>query len=288
MTAVLLLGRLPVLRVYDQPGRLTSLSVEPGRTGVERLYAHAADELDQSGTVLAVYPTWGSRTLPDQLATVRAGLETARLVPVPLELPPLGIAVLAAQLAAIAGYPVSPGRLVAGVPALARRLVIGAWSRRARGPAGLGSVRLGIRLLSLVPRTRFAVTVQPTPDCVHLRGDAAPPDTWRPDSPSALVYAGRATETGWVRDIAAGNLGPERITAAAPLPDATRWWGSRRVVEIVACDGRPDRLVRALEATVAVRPCGWCAEPVTGDQCPFCAMTNLPRVPVLPGERSAL
>ena len=281
MTAVLLLGRLPVLRLYDQPGRVTSLAVEPGRTGVDRLYAHVAEELDEAGTVLALYPTWGSRAVPDQLATVRSALETGQLVSVALDLPPLALSVLGAQLGAIAAYAVSPGLLVGGLQALARRMVLGAWSPRPRGRAGFAH-----RMLSLVPRTRFAVTVQPAPACGYLRRDAAPPEQWRPDPPYALAYAGRPADTGWVRDVVLGALAPDQVTEAGPLADARRWWGSRRVVEIVASDARPDRLARALGTTVAARPCAWCAEPVVGDRCPFCAMTNLPRVPALSGERS--
>ncbi len=284
MTAVMLLGDFPVLDLFSQPGRLTTVNTMPGIAGVDALYEHVVTELEEYGTVLALYPTWSGTPHADQLALVRSALETGHVLPVPVDLPPLALAVLGAQLASAAARLVDAGSLVAAAPELGRRLVVGAWvsrpGRRIRG------ARLRDRLLSVLPWTRFAVTLQPTGASAYLGSDAGPPEPWLTNEPSVLVVAGRSQDSTWATNAVPTALSPENTVRVEPIKGAAQWWGARRTAEIVVSPAYPARLAVDVLSGYPTRTCTWCDELMAGHRCPYCSMTSDLPLPAVAADRS--
>lgn len=294
MTAILLCGRFtnpvagwsfswPAVRASDSLcGGFTNpvagwgavRCMDIAKVGREELVRQVADDLADHEAVLALVPDWASAETWRVLGMARYALETTRLVSLHVSLPPLALAVFAAQLGAVAERLPRPGHLVSGASWLARRLVVAAWSSRATGRRARNSGWSRTRLLSRAPRTRFAVTVQPM---LGTRWLPASPDVlepWRIDEPALLVVAGLERDRGWVREVARPALEPAVVVETGPLPDARRWWGARHVVEIVSCPADADEPARGLAMEFPWRACDWCGEEVFERICPFCRMVG--------------
>ncbi|HEV2814307.1 MAG TPA: hypothetical protein VGW10_13715, partial [Solirubrobacteraceae bacterium] len=156
-----------------------------------------------------------------------------------------------------------------------RELIVGAWAGSVSGleqPAP--SVAQHAR--SALPGAAFAVRVQPDPCVVTLgRGTAAP--FAPPDRPIELLIApGKGADVDWVIDVAVPALGDPPVSEVEQAPGASAWWGTAKVVELVAYPADLAQLAqRAVPADLVA--CRWCAEPVAaGRSCPFCGERNGP------------
>jgi hypothetical protein len=276
VTAVVLLGAFPPLRLFPEPGVLRSF--DPVAAGADpcRLVELVADDLAAHGTVLALHPTWDGGAGHHLVRTVRSALASSRVVPVATSLPPLAVAVLGAQLAAVAPYLPGPGPLVPGVDLLGSRLAVGAWTSsvsRLERP----SPSLGQHLRSWWPRSRFVVTVQPGPrvDLIRRRRpfDAA---GWAVPGPSLAVLATNGGNAGWLHEVVLPAVGAERVVETGPSPLGARWWGAPRLVEVVGCGADPAMAAAELVAAFPCSACGWCGEPIAGPSCPLCRMAPTP------------
>jgi hypothetical protein len=216
VTAVVLLGAFPPLRLFPEPGALRSF--DPAAAGAGRLVELVAEDLAAHGTVLALHPTWDGGAGLHLVRMVRSALDSSRVVPVATALPPLAVAVLGAQLAAVAPYLPGPGPLVPGVDLLGSRLAVGAWTSsvsRLERP----SPSLGQHLRSWWPRSRFVVTVQPGPrvDAIRRRRpfDAA---GWAVPGPSLAVLGSGGGDAGWLHEVVLPAVGAERVVETGPSP----------------------------------------------------------------------
>jgi hypothetical protein len=276
VTAVVLLGAFPVLRMFPEPGVLRGF--DPATAGADpgRLVELVAEDLAAHGTVLALHPAWDGGASHHLVRMVRSALDSSRVVPVATSLPPLALAVLGAQLAAVASHLPGPGPLVPGVGLLGSRLAVGAWTSsvsRLERP----SPTLGQHLRSWWPGSRFLVTVQPDPRVAPIRrrqpGDAA---GWAVPAPSLAVLATRGGDAGWLHQVVLPAVGAERVVETGPSPLGPRWWGAPRLVEVVGCGADPATAAAELVAAFPCRACGWCGEPVAGPSCPLCGMAPTP------------
>jgi hypothetical protein len=274
VTAVVLLGAFPPLRLFPEPGALRSF--DPAAAGPGRLVELVAEDLAAHGTVLALHPTWDGGAGLHLVRMVRSALDSSRVVPVATALPPLAVGVLGAQLAAVAPYLPGPGPLVPGVDLLGSRLAVGAWTSsvsRLERP----SPSLGQHLRSWWPRSRFVVTVQPGPrvDAIPRRRpfDAA---GWAVPGPSLAVLGSGGGDAGWLHEVVLPAIGAERVVETGPSPLGARWWGAPRLVEVVGCGADPVAAAAELVAAFPCVACGWCGEPVAGPTCPLCGMAPTP------------
>jgi hypothetical protein len=282
VTAVVLLGALAPLRLFPEPGVLRSFDPRAEGADPAQLVDLVAEDLAANGTVLALHPTWDGGTGDYLARMVRSALDTSRVVPLATPLPPLAIAVLGAQLAAVAALLPAPGRLVAGAELLGSRLVVGAWTSsvsRLERPAP----SLGQHLWSWWPPSRFAVAFQPDARVDRIRRrrpfDAG---SWAIPSPSLAVLATHGGNPSWLHEVVVPAIGAERVVEAGPSPLGQRWWGAPRLVEVVGCPAEATATASELVAAFPCSPCGWCGEPISGSSCPFCWMAPTP----LPNVRS--
>jgi hypothetical protein len=274
VTAVLLLGAFPVPRLFPDPGALRGFDPAGGDPG--RLVELVAEDLAAHGAVLALHPTWDGGAGHHLVRLVRSALDASRVVPVATSLPPLAVAVLGAQLAAVAPHLPGPGLLVPGAGLLASRLAVGAWTSSVSRLERPGPT-LGQHLRSWWPRSRFLVTVQPQARVEPIRRrQAVDAAAWAVPAPSLAVLASGGGDARWVHEMVLPAVGAERVLEAGPSPLGPRWWGARRLVEVVACGADPAAAAAELVAAFPRRACGWCGEPIAGPACPLCGMAPTP------------
>jgi len=201
----------------------------------------AASRTEKGGYLVVVYPDWLPPEEQARLATVRAALQSSRLVLVPTGLPSLAASVLVAVTAAAAALGMHhPGALVAALPALTKRLPAVAWRRN--------FTRLG----------------RPKP----------PPLPSLPE-PHGLVVAGSDGDRleRWV-SIAAGRA---PVTAVEAPRRSGAHWASGGVVEAVAYPLAVEDLAARLTRRLVLRRCGWCGEAIASRPCPFCRIGEVDR-----------
>jgi hypothetical protein len=242
------------------------------RQDLEELVEIVADALVRHGHALAIYPTWNAEPSLRRLQTVRSALSTTRLATYASPLPPLAGAVLASVTAAVAPLVPSVATLLAGLPLLEAQLLVVAWLGRVTGLREPAPTLLQ-HAVSVLPNTAFGVSSWPKPSVRRLsRKDRRVPLP-RVRGPLRLAVAARDGDLGWVRNVVAPALGDPPLHEVPATAGGPRWWGSRRLVEVVAYPTGLSELVALLEEQ-ATRLCSWCgeetaADPVTG-VCVFC------------------
>ncbi|MFM9372101.1 hypothetical protein [Streptomyces sp. Da 82-17] len=244
---------------------------------LERTLAELQVLLDQHGYVVVLCPA----SLPDRtlhrLHTARSLLESDRIALLRVDLPPLGLAVLALQLRQLALCDFSPGVLASAARLLSHYIyagaVLGSVAKLDRVPVSLTS-----HAKSWVPGSQFAVLATPTPQLVKLGSNAAQeqPLLEGPGFGTQLLIARGRLNDDWVT----ARLAPAwRVqgVAEAPLPaESERWWATGKLVEFAAAI--PDiTMLYQLVSSVKREDCHWCGLDLIGDRCGFCAAPLLPR-----------
>ncbi|MFJ8072825.1 hypothetical protein ACIQ7Q_02480 [Streptomyces sp. NPDC096176] len=221
--------------------------------------------LDHHGYVVVLYPACLPAAHEQRLYAIRAMLESDRIALLELDLPPLGVAVLARQMRQLSICDFS-----AGIVASAARLL----SHYVHAGALLGSVarldRIDVSLKahakSWIPGTQFGVVANPKPQLIRLgSGELA-----GPDFATRLIVARGQLQSEWVTDTLAPAWRIQHVHEA-PLPaDSPRWWGTARLIEFAAY--LPDiSVLYQLVASVRREVCTWCGIPLIGDRCGFCS-----------------
>ncbi|MEU0373273.1 hypothetical protein ABZ070_23985 [Streptomyces sp. NPDC006283] len=221
--------------------------------------------LDHHGYVVVLYPACLPAAHEQRLYALRAMLESDRTALLKLDLPPLGVAVLARQMRQLSICDFS-----AGIVASAARLL----SHYVHAGALLGSVarldRIDVSLKahakSWMPGTQFGVVANPKPQLIRLgSGELA-----GPDFATRLLVARGQLQSEWVTDTLAPAWRVQHVHEA-PLPaDSPRWWGTARLVEFAAY--LPDiSVLYQLVASVRREVCTWCGIQLIGDRCGFCS-----------------
>ncbi|CAL9304730.1 hypothetical protein SUDANB25_03843 [Streptomyces sp. SudanB25_2051] len=237
--------------------------------------------LDQYGHLVALYPASTPAAHVRRLHTVRALLESDRIALLPLDLPPLGAAVLVRQLRQLSVCDFGPGVLATAARLLAHYVhtgaVLNSVARLDRVP-----VTLKAHAKSWMPGSQFAVLANPRPGLVRLGSHTGDPFPG-PDFATRLAVARGPLATDWVT----GTLAPAwRVQGVdeVPLPAASAaWWGTGKLVEFAAY--LPDLpVLHQLVSSVRRERCGWCGAELLGDRCGFCAAPLAP--PAVPEPRA--
>lgn len=264
-TAIAVTSADLVLPPTDHQTPAAALLHAPDDQSLDAAVADMSVLLEQHGYVVALYPASLPTAHERRLHTIRAVLESDRVALLKLDLPPLGVAVLARQLRQLSICDFS-----AGIVASAARLL----SHYIHAGALLGSVarldRIPVSLKthakSWMPGSQFGVLAHPRPQLIRIGGG----ELTGPEYATQLVLARGQLQSDWVT----GTLAPAwhvRHTHEAPLPaDSARWWGTSRLIEFAAF--LPDvSVLYQLVSSVRREVCTWCGIQLIGDRCGFCS-----------------
>lgn len=268
-TAIAVTSSDLVLPAHDRqtpPAAVQPLdSLESSLTGMHAL-------IEQHGYVIALYPSSAPRDVGRRLHAVRSVLESDRIAVLGLDLPPLGLALLAQQLRQLSVCDFSPGVLASSARLLAHYIYAGALltsvAKLDRVPVSLTS-----HARSWMPGAQFAVLATPRPQLVRVgQGDLAGPEFG-----TRMLVASGQLPAEWLT----GTLAPAwRVqgVATVPLPaESARWWGTGRIAEFAA--GLHDvSVLYQLVSSVRREECHWCGLELIGDRCGFCAAPLVPLV----------
>lgn len=256
----------------EQPAVLPaprSLSLEE----LPELTAFVERALREAERVVLVVPTWLGDEALRSVQTAVSVLESEQVALVGTDLPPLAAAVTAALAAAVSAHLDTPGALVFAIPQIERELIVLAWLTSVSGlkrPAP--SLRQHAR--SLIPGRGFAAALQPEEWVRALsRSDTHVPLA-RVDRPMELLLAPtEEADVAWVVDVVNPGLGMLRLREIPPTAHGTRWWGAKRLAEVVAYPTDVEALAGRV-APQSLRSCHWCGATVATTPCPFCGERN--------------
>jgi hypothetical protein len=241
--------------------------------------------IEQHGYVIALHSASGPSALTRRLHTVRSVLESDRIALLGVDLPPLGLALLAQQLRQLSACDFSPGVLASSVRLLAHYIyagaLLGSVAKLDRVPVSLKS-----HAKSWLPGARFAVLANPKPQLVRLDADQEP--LAGPEFGTRLLVAqGPQPPSDWVT----ATLAPQwQVQGSLPVPlpeESVRWWGTGKLVEFAA--GLSDvSVLYQLVSSVRRETCHWCGLELIGDRCGFCAAPLREPEPPADEARTAL
>ncbi|MEU1791302.1 hypothetical protein ABZ553_36615 [Streptomyces sparsogenes] len=271
-TAIAVTSRELVLPPPDGQTPSAVVLMPPDAQPLDDALAETAALLDQQGYLIVVYPAATPASFVRRLHTVRSVLESDRIALLPLELPPLGVAVVARQLRQLSVCDFSPGVLACAARLLTHYVhagaLLGSVAKLDRVPVSLTS-----HVKSWVPGAQFAVLAHPTPRLVKVGGEATLPG---PGYATHLTVArGNLNSHGRAGgDWVGAGLAPAWGVQAAqevPLPqESAHWWGTSKLIEFAAAI--PDlSVLYQLVASVRREDCHWCGLELIGDRCAFCS-----------------
>ncbi|MFD8340063.1 hypothetical protein ACFV42_46885 [Streptomyces solisilvae] len=276
-TAIAVTGRELVLPPPDGQTPSAVVLRPPDAQSLDDALAEVATLLDQQGYLVVLYPAATPAAVVRRLHTVRSVLESDRMALLPLELPPLAVAVLARQLRQLSISDFSPGVLACAARLLSHYIhagaLLGSVARLDRVPVSLTS-----HVKSWMPGAHFGVLAHPTPHLVKVGGATELP---APGYLTAMTVArgqlgshgyggGGAGHDDWVTGALAPAWGVRGVEEV-PLPaESARWWGTPKLIEFAAAI--PDlSVLYQLVASVRREECHWCGFELIGDRCAFCS-----------------
>jgi hypothetical protein len=233
-------------------------SLESSLTGMHAL-------IEQHGYVIALYPASTSDDVTRRLHAVRSVLESDRIALLGIDLPPLGLALLAQQLRQLSVCDFSPGVLASSARLLAHYIyagaLLGSVAKLDRIPVSLKS-----HAKSWVPGAQFAVLANPRPQLVRVGHE----ELTGPEFGTRLLVAPGQLPSDWLVTTLAPAWRVQGV-ATVPLPaESTRWWGTGKLAEFAA--GLYDvSVLYQLVSSVRREECHWCGLELIGDRCGFCA-----------------
>jgi hypothetical protein len=295
-TAIAVTSRELVLPPPDGQTPSAVVLRPPEEQSLDDALAEVGAFLEYQGYLVVLYPAAIPPPFVRRLHTVRSVLESDRMALLPLELPPLAVAVIARQLRQLSASDFSPGVLACSARLLAHYVhagaLLGSVARLDRVPVSLTS-----HVKSWMPGAQFGVLAHPEPQLVKVGGDGALPG---PAYATHMIVArgqltshghGTAPRDDWVSGALAPSWGI-RDVREVPLPaESARWWGTPKLIEFAAAI--PDlSVLYQLVASVRREECHWCGFELIGDRCAFCSCP-VPRGDEIPAltqsaERPAL
>ncbi|MFD9133480.1 hypothetical protein ACIOK4_21575 [Streptomyces bottropensis] len=260
--------------------------VQPQETLEASLFGmHAL--IEQHGYVIALHSASDPAALTRRLHTVRSVLESDRIALLGVDLPPLGLALLAQQLRQLSACDFSPGVLASSVRLLAHYIyagaLLGSVAKLDRVPVTLKS-----HAKSWLPGARFAVLANPRPQLVRIDTGGQELLAGPEFATRLLVAQGPQPPSDWVTATLAQDW---QVQGSLPVPlpeESVRWWGTGKLVEFAA--GLSDvSVLYQLVSSVRRETCHWCGLELIGDRCGFCAAPlREPETPAGPARTAAL
>ncbi len=225
--------------------------------------------LEQHGYLIVLCPASLPAQAVHRLHAVRGVLESDRIALLDLDLPPLGIAVLALQLRQLSLCDFSPGVLASAARLLSHYIYAGAVlssvTKLDRVPVSLKQ-----HAKSWVPGSQFAVLANPKPQLIRLGNGGQGARLEAPGFATQLIIAKGQLQSDWPTATLARSWQVQGV-AEAPLPaESTRWWATGKLIEFAAAI--PDiSVLYQLVSSVRREECHWCGLELIGDRCGFCS-----------------
>ncbi|MEV0370460.1 hypothetical protein AB0I10_11615 [Streptomyces sp. NPDC050636] len=234
------------------------------------------DALTETGAVLEhhghLVVLYSSACPPEhirRLHILRGLLESGRIAILPLDLPPLGVAVVARQLRQLSLCDFSPGVLACAARLLAHYVHAGALLGSV---SGLDRVEVDLRshMKSWLPGTHFAVLATPEPQLLHVDRHSSEAGLPAPGFATRLAVARGQLAGEWVRGVLAPAWRTQGVCEERLPAESARWWGTQKLIEFAAAI--PDlSVLYQLVSSVRREDCRWCGLELIGDRCAFCA-----------------
>lgn len=250
-------GLVTALPDSASPGRMAWLLSKSGARGAGPRHA------------IAVVPDRAPPAALLRVETLRAALPDAHLAIHRTALPPLAAAALAKVAAEIVDLVEAPGVLMAALPRIEKEMAVLAWVGSVNGVRGLGPSVVQ-SAMSMVPGTSFGISLTPEPVVRRLsKKDLAVPV---PDTEGALevVVAAREHNPEWVSGFVEPTFSGHPIRDVEQPEGSPAWWGTRRLVEVVAYATDPAALAARVIRGLRRSTCEWCGETIASAACPFC------------------
>lgn len=247
------------------------------REDLDRLAEALGEDLAEGHAVVALYPSWWAEPSLQRLQTIRAALDSSRIVGHPLDAPPLAGSVLCGLAAALAEHITTPALLLSGLELLERTLVPIAHMSKVSGlrhPAP----SLWQHFQSWWPWTSFGVSWWPRPSVNRIGRNASSvplphPEAWAgPRLDVVAIAAAEGANTDWVRNTVVPAVAAEYVLTVKDTALTERYWSSRNVVEAVAYPSNIDDLVSWISEGYQPVLCPWCGERIVSALCPFCGI----------------
>lgn len=287
MIGVLALG-VPALHPRALPGAeaplsLTARDLPADDAALVELLDRTADLLDTGHPVVALHTYRDEAAARSLISLLRRALGTVRIASVATALPPLGASLVAYRIAALAAHDrVHAGTVHSALPALEADLLVGAWlGGPPRGPAPVPSPRQ--RVGSVLGLRGYVARAQPAGRVQLAGADPALLLASSGVAPAAVLLSGDDPMPRWVRRHVVAGLDGVPLVRVPGSAAARRWWGCRRVVEVVAVRRGSDAPSvpehRTDPGAAPAVGCGWCGLPAAAVVCPFCGHTGTGRRP---------
>ena len=272
MTSVVLLGDFPSTGLIRMTAERLPLEALSTPDAIHDLLSRISSTLGQDGSVVMLYPAWRAAEGRRMLGLIRGILTTDRVAGVSVDLPPLGLSLLADQLAHMAPY-LRPGRLIGLAHRQMESMAAGAW---VSSVAKLEHVDTGLgkHVASYLPGSGFAATIAPVHGVHRITSsEPVPGHGIRPLDPVLMIVADEDGDMAWLQDKLGPSLGVNSIRQVEPQPSSRQFWGAKRYVEYVAFCAHPQALEFIIRATPSWT-CHWCGEATTLPVCPLCHMVQ--------------
>lgn len=237
--------------------------------------------VEQNGYVVALYPASIPAAHERRLHTMRSMLESDRIALLKIDLPPLGVAVLARQLRQLSICDFSAGIVASSARLLSHYIyagaLLGSVARLDRLP-----VSLKAHARSWVPGSQFGVVANPAPQLVKIgAGQLTGPEF----ATQLIVGKGASEPSDWVTRTLAPAWRVQSVQEI-PLPvDSPAWWGTSRMTEFAAFLADISILYQ-LVSSVRREVCSWCGVELIGDRCGFCSAPLQPPETPPPARRA--
>ncbi|MFC5893637.1 hypothetical protein ACFP3M_12490, partial [Streptomyces ramulosus] len=267
-TAIAVTGTDLALPAADRTTPAAVVLPAPHLQPLDEALTQTAAVLEHHGHLVVLYSDACPQEHVRRLHTLRALLESDRIALVKVDLPPLGLAVLARQLRELSRSALSPGVLACAARLLAHYIHAGALLATV---GGLDRVEVDLRahMASWLPGVQFAVLAAPAPHLVRVERHSTDAALPAPSYATELVVARGHFGGDWVGSVLAPAW-QVRGSQEAPLPaESARWWGTRKLVEFAAAIPDP-ALLHRLVSSVRREDCAWCGLELLGDRCAFC------------------
>ncbi|WP_399086563.1 hypothetical protein ACGH2B_08605 [Streptomyces sp. BBFR2] len=283
-TAIAVTGSDLALPAADRTTPAAVVLPAPHLQPLDEALTRTAAVLEHHGHLVVLYSDACPAEHVRRLHTLRALLESDRIALVKVDLPPLGLAVLARQLRELSRSALSPGVLACAARLLAHYIHAGALLATV---GGLDRVEVDLRahMASWLPGVQFAVLAAPAPHLVRVERHSTDVGLPAPSYATELALA-RGHFTGdWVGSVLAPAW-QVRGAEEVPLPaESAHWWGTRKLVEFAAAIPDP-ALLHRLVSSVRREECAWCGLELLGDRCAFCGTPGRAGEPVAAGGRA--
>ncbi|MFD9812976.1 hypothetical protein [Streptomyces sp. NPDC059080] len=267
-TAIAVTGSDLALPAADRTTPAAVVLPAPHLQPLDEALTQTAAVLEHHGHLVVLYSDACPEAHVRRLHTLRGLLESDRIALVKVDLPPLGLAVLARQLRELSRSALSPGVLACAARLLAHYIHAGALLGTVGGLERV-AVDLRAHMASWLPGVQFAVLAAPAPHLVRVERHSTEAALPAPSYATELTVARGHFSGDWVGSVLAPAW-QVRGTHEVPLPaESARWWGTRKLVEFAAAIPDP-ALLHRLVSSVRREDCGWCGLELLGDRCAFC------------------